>query len=484
GGLSGLSAAWFLAQANRSVQVTVLESSPRLGGWVDTRRLEDGAVLEAGPRTLRPNGIQGSVTLDLVHRLGLEKEVVAVPKSSPAARNRFIKFNGKLDKMPTSLTEALFPPSDHVFRGVLARGALEPFVSRSGLRDESIHDFVSRRFGKHVAENMISALVHGIYAGDSRVLSVKSCFSVLWEAEQKHGSVVRSLVSAAFDKTPEKFPTDISPESLAFIKRIKACSVYAFKNGLQTFTDAIRLDLEKNHPQIQIVSNAKATKLENTPNGIQVTTDSGSSISASHVISSLPSHALSPLLPVSSAIPPILNQTPFVDVAVVNLLFNDPNLLSIEGFGYLVPRTQKSSVIGVIFDSVAVPGQDARPATRLTCMMGGHRFKEVFPDGFSETQCLALAREALRDDLGVRGDPVATRVSLQRQCIPQYTVGHAARMHGVHEALLGEFGGNLSVVGSSYLGVGVNDCVLSSKNVVQRLEEGAWDAGVTGLEKF
>lgn len=94
-------------------------------------------------------------------------------KTHPSARNRFILFNGELNKLPSSLFALLFnaPP---VMKGVLTSIFKEPLVERNTtLKDESIHSFISRRLGVHVAENLVSAMVHGIYAGDIKKLSIK-----------------------------------------------------------------------------------------------------------------------------------------------------------------------------------------------------------------------------------------------------------------------------------------------------------------------
>lgn len=71
GGVSGLSAAHTILSSakNRNVSVTLLESTPRFGGWVNTKTLSDGCVFELGPRTIRPVGIPGRRTLALVNIL-------------------------------------------------------------------------------------------------------------------------------------------------------------------------------------------------------------------------------------------------------------------------------------------------------------------------------------------------------------------------------------------------------------------------------
>jgi oxygen-dependent protoporphyrinogen oxidase len=68
GGISGLSAAWYLSRyAPVTTKITILESSNRFGGWIKSERVGKYKILfEQGPRTLRPNGIGGPVVLDMV----------------------------------------------------------------------------------------------------------------------------------------------------------------------------------------------------------------------------------------------------------------------------------------------------------------------------------------------------------------------------------------------------------------------------------
>lgn len=65
GGIAGLSAALALAKQSPSTTINILEKSHRLGGWINTKKI-DGHLLETGPRTLRPAGVAGLATLDLV----------------------------------------------------------------------------------------------------------------------------------------------------------------------------------------------------------------------------------------------------------------------------------------------------------------------------------------------------------------------------------------------------------------------------------
>lgn len=183
--------------------------------------------------------------------------------------------------------------------------------------------------------------------------------------------------------------------------------------------------------------------------------------------------------------PLVMSRT--VTVMVVNLFFRNPNLLSVHGFGYLMPRSipfeqNPERALGVVFDSDATIGQDAVPGTKLTVMLGGHWWDDwrSFPD---EDEGAQMARNILARHLNITEEPASIHVSLQKDCIPQYTVGHARRMGDASRDLQRQFKGRLRVAGNSYTGVGLNDCVRAARDVVKRLvaADGRFD---TGLESF
>ena len=174
-----------------------------------------------------------------------------------------------------------------------------------------------------------------------------------------------------------------------------------------------------------------------------------------------------------------------VTVMVVNLFFSNISLLPVQGFGYLIPRSisQRSnpdSALGVVFDSESTNGQDSALGTKLTVMFGGHWWNNLadLPD---ERQGAQMAQSLLQRHLGVTDIPKATKVTLQKECIPQYTVGHCERMWNTHHELKRISGGRFRVAGSNYGGVSVNDCVRSAYETARGIL--AEDEG-TGLERF
>lgn len=173
---------------------------------------------------------------------------------------------------------------------------------------------------------------------------------------------------------------------------------------------------------------------------------------------------------------------------MVNLYFREPDLLPETGFGYLIPRTipfnqNPERALGVIFDSDALQGQDDAPGTKVTVMLGGHWWDgwTSYPD---EKDAVIMARSILARHLKISPtvEPEATRVTLQKNCIPQYTVGHFDRMQVANQHLRRYYGGKLTVAGNSYTGVGVKDCIKAAYEVVDDIV--GKSTRPTGLRRF
>jgi oxygen-dependent protoporphyrinogen oxidase len=142
------------------------------------------------------------------------------------------------------------------------REPFKPSNRQAGARDESVDSFLSRRFGETFARIFGSALVHGIYAADSRNLSVRAAFPVLWEAEEKGwGSVVRGLLLLSQRKSDQD--TYDLGRTLELMHQV---SVYSFKDGMQSLTNALetRLLATKN---VDIIRDTTISNLEMLING-------------------------------------------------------------------------------------------------------------------------------------------------------------------------------------------------------------------------
>ena len=168
---------------------------------------------------------------------------------------------------------------------------------------------------------------------------------------------------------------------------------------------------------------------------------------------------------------------------VVNLYYTTPNIVPEPGFGYLIPQSvpfaqNPEFALGVVFDSYGTPDLDGSSGSKLTVMLGGHywdgRRVEDLP---TPEEGRLMAERILERHLKITEKPDKVMATLQRDCIPQYTVGHEQRLKGLHQSIKTRFGRKLSVAGAWIGGVGVNDCVAHGNWAAVMLEQ-----GFTGLE--
>jgi len=463
GGIGGLAASYYLCKSPQVTKVIVLESSSRFGGWLWSTRRSDGAVFEHGPRGIRPAGAVGRNTLNMVDDLGLAGEILPVTYSHVASKNRYLYVNKQLHRMPSGISGLLrtVPPFS---RPLLLSVAMEMLVKRGKEEDESIHSFVSRRLGKELADIAVDSLCRGVFAGDCRKLSVRSCFPVLYNAEQHRGSLILGMLLGA-GPTPVVPPGPLSQRSIE-----ESWAQWSLSRGMESLPESITHFLQQSG-RVQLHREAAVKQISPSASGWTIHLEDGV-ISADHIISALPAQALSSALP--SSCQPLIQQLQdisTVTVAVVNLEY-EGSILPVTGFGHLVPSSEDRGLLGVVYDSVSFP-QHNRPngqTTRVTVMMGGAWFQEVFgvPEEVSEEHLLARATEAVHCHLGFTTVPCWTHVSLQRDCIPQYYQGHFRRVESMR-SFIKKNHLFLSLIGSSYDGVSVNDVIFSGRTAVEEL---------------
>lgn len=402
----------------------------------------------------------------MVEDLGLENDLLPVTYDHVASKNRYLYVKGQLHKMPSGLSGVVktVPPFS---RPLLQSVAMELLVKRGKEEDESVHSFVSRRLGAELADIAIDSLCRGVFAGDCRKLSVRSCFPPLYNAEQHRGSIVLGMLLGSG-------PSPVVPAgSLAQRASRESWAQWSLKRGMGSLPEALQDWLTQNG-QVQVHRNAPLKQLRPSASGWEIQLGEGT-ILADHVIAAVPSTALASALPLPlQPLAEMLRHGTSVTVAVVNLEY-EGSILPVTGFGHLVPSSEDRGVLGVVYDSVPFP-QHNRPTgstTRLTVMMGGAWFQEVFgsPEEVTEECLLATATQAVHSHLGVTTAPIWTCVALQKDCIPQYHLGHRSRVEKMRKYLQ-EKTLPLTLAGSSYDGVSVNDVIFSGRTAAERLVGG------------
>ncbi|XP_013884373.1 protoporphyrinogen oxidase [Austrofundulus limnaeus] len=466
GGIGGLSAAYYLCKSPQLTKVIVLESSGRFGGWLWSSRRSDGAVFEHGPRGIRPAGPVGHNTLNMVEDLGLEGEILPVSYSHESSKNRYLYVRGQLHRMPSGFS-GIFRTVPPFSRPLLFSLAPEILVKKGKEDDESIHSFVSRRLGKELADIAVDSLCRGVFAGDSRKLSLRSCFPPFYKAEQERGSLTLGLLLGSGSTSA------VSPGPLAQRSVKESWAQWSLRRGVESLPESLTEFLQQSG-KVQLHRETAVKHIEASASGWKVHLEDGL-ISADHIISALPAKVLSCVLPDSwQTLIQLLQDVSAVTVAVVNLEY-DGSILPVKGFGHLIPSSEDPGVLGVVYDSVPFPEHN-RPngeTTRLTVMMGGAWFQEVFgaPEAVTAESLLARATEAVSGQLGVTAAPSWSHVALHKDCIPQYYLGHFKRVESMR-SFIRKNNLSLSLIGSSYDGVSVNDVIFSGRTAVQEVLAG------------
>lgn len=411
GGISGLALAYRL---QNQAQVSLVEKEERVGGWIRSTH-EEGFFFESGPRSLRSE--DSRETLQLIEALGLNDQLIEAPKE---AFSRYLLHNGKLEQVPNSLWKMITSPLTRPFLGTFFK---ELFSLRSGDADESVYDFFSRHFSQDFADQFADPLTKGIFAANAKELSLKACFPKMKAMEEQY----RSLILASIFGTRSKGKN----------------ALYTLKGGLEELPKALA---KKLGPVIRLSTQVR--KIECRSDQVELTFDHGIE-TFDYVVSTLPSHAVHPLLP-ESKLKDLLASIAFSTVAVARLGFKK-KVNPYKGFGYLVPSKEQSPILGVVFDSSAFPFHNqTAEETRLSIMMDG--------SGKSPIEVEGIARRCLASDLGVKEDPDFVSTFHADRAIPQYFVGFPELLKKI-EAAQEEFP-RFSLLGTSFYGVSVNQAIL------------------------
>lgn len=435
GGISGLASAWGLQR--RGARVVLLEAASRAGGAIGSAR-EYGCLLESGPNSaLETTPLIGP----LLAELGIAGERI---DTNAAARNRYILRDGKLTVLPLS-PAAFFATRLFSTRAKL-RLFCEPFIGR-GVQDaeESVAEFVRRRLGTEFLDYAINPFVGGVYAGNPATLSVSAAFPRLHELEQQHGSLIRGQLAGARARAR-------NPE-----KSKQSAPMFAFREGMQTLTDAIARRLAHVELATEVMGVVPG-------DGGYVVTASGANglreFRARAVLLATPAHAAAKLVaPFAATAAAALAAVSYPPVAVAFSVYRRSAIAHpLDGFGMLIPECEHRQILGTIFSSMLFENRAPGGLVLLTSFVGGTRQPELAQ--LDEHEIADLVQSELAAILGASASPEFVRVRRWPRAIPQYTLGHAERMRQVAAAER-EFPG-LFFCANYRGGISVGDCIKSA----------------------
>ena len=414
-GITGLTCAYRLQKLG--VKTLVLESGSRIGGVIRSERI-NGYLVEWGPNSLLPT----PHTFGLLEELGLDRELESANPKSP----RYIVLNGKLKAIP------LAPLS---VSGIL-RGLAEPLVRSKSNNDESVAKFFRRRFGPQIHDRLVAPFVTGIFAGNTESLSVGAVFPRVLDIEQQYGSVVWGMLRAK-PKAKSNSPTP------------RRSTISSFPDGMEVLTQRI----------------AETLTIQTQCSGIRI----GKDVQARATVLAVPAYRAAEIL--SEMYPDLAAMLGAIDYAPIVIATTSIPLSSLsrplQGFGFLVPQSERLVILGTIFNSFLFGGRAPEDRLLLTSFLGGMTKPEVYdwPDERIFDTVGAELKRLLKTS--IRPEPVA--IFRHRRAIPQYNIGHRQRVEAIAAGLAKIPG--LFVTGNFLHGVSVPACMEHGDNTAKAVSE-------------
>lgn len=502
-GISGLSLAWFLANARPDIKIKIVEKKDRVGGYMNSVKTNSNTgeqvLFELGPRTLLPGQPGTSVIVGMAKQLNILSELRAVSSKSPTNTKGLI-FNDRLVQLPQTLFEAIQFAFSPLLNGIRFAALKELYVKArpKTVHDETLESFITRRFNKRLSDRLISPVIRGIYAGDVSQLSARSTarFNRLYSLERTQGiSVVGAVFSGILSSLSSyaRLALPVLAQSMTttqfnsdYMEIEQGRSLLLFKDGVETLPRALEADLKQRFAgNVEFIRGAQVQDIALSAGGCRVTTSSphANKIDSSIVISTLAGKDIAQSLnaPGAESAKKLASSIKYSTVGVVNFYFPEIQK-SKDWFGFLVPKTEddiSDDILGVIFDSAVrkaakpvTPGvapDPSPPGTILTVMMGGHLWEnQPLPtEEEIKQRCIKFLAKHLGPEFSTT--KFTSRLTIQKNSIPQYTVGHSETVQKVQNDISEVYNNRLFLSGTSFgRGVGISDAVVDSLTIASR----------------
>jgi oxygen-dependent protoporphyrinogen oxidase len=436
GGISGLAAAYYLQRSG--FDVTLIEKESRVGGLLETR-VVDGCRIEAGPDSFLA---AKPAALDLIRDLGLESEVIA---SNDHQRRTYILRGGRLLPMPEGLV--LMAPTD--------LGALESsdLISPEGrsraaqeihrrpppapLPDRSIGEFTRDHYGSEFVDYLAEPLLTGVFGGDADSLSLRDVLPRFADLEARYGSVTRGLAAERAASSGPLFR--------------------ALQGGFQQLVDALDAALSG----IRRIPGA-ASAVESG----RVTVN-GESLPCDRAVVAVRAWEAAALFRQSAPVlAERLGEIPYSSAVTVGFTYPSEGFPHpLDGFGFLVPKVERRHIVACTWVNRKFDHRAPSDRVLLRAFLGGHRWAS----GASDEEIAAAVREDLSRIMGIAAPPSAVSIARWPQSMPQYEVGHSARVQSIRAAVSQLPGVHLA--GNYFDGIGIPDAIRGAKAICNRIEK-------------
>ena len=442
GGITGLAAAFYLQkemlEKNLPIEITLIESSNRLGGKIQTFS-KDGFTIERGPDSFLERKQSAS---KLIREVGLGDKLI-----NNATGTAYILLKGKLHPIPEGavmgiptklspfITTGLFSPLGK------ARAAADLVLPSGKVEgDQSLGSFFRRRLGDEVVDNLIEPLLSGIYAGDIDRLSLRATFPQFQQVEKKYRSLILGL-----GKTMPKPKTNRVGDSP------KKGMFQTVSTGLESLVDAIEAKLNT-------VTVLKAVKVMSiTGVGPYTLRLSNGEISEfDSLIVTTPHYSIEKLF-IGFDWTPSISEMTSTSVATVAMAFDEEVMKeNINGTGFVVSRKSDYTITACTWTHKKWPHSTPAGKVLLRAYVGRVGDEAIVDQSDDEIKRVVL--DDLNKIMRINVEPDFTLVSRWKNAMPQYNVGHKERI-GEWKKIVANHLPGVFLAGSSFDGLGLPDCI-------------------------
>jgi oxygen-dependent protoporphyrinogen oxidase len=457
GGIAGLSAAFYIRKLMNErqlpVALTVIEKGSRIGGKISTLHKE-GFIIERGPDSLLA---RKSSILELSRHLGMEQEMVG---TNPSAVTGFIYSGGKLHPLPPAL--AMGVPAE--WRPLLATSLLTPLgkartlmeillPKRKETGDESLRDFLMRRFGRQWTETIAEPALAGIYEGSAQGLSLRAIAPRLDEMEQTYRSLILGVRAQRKGAHGE----------LAFDNEH-----FTYKQGLGALVERLCTALSDE----QLLTHNQVVQINKKEGygGYEIRLARGEELHADAIVLAVAPQAAARLLP-NFPYAAFLSQILYVPLVSVSLSYrNGYALYPFTGSGFHVSGKERLTIATCRWTSELWPHTAPKDMGLLKVYIGRSESRD--PQQWSDVELIRRVREDLQATMGIKTEPHFYEINRLTEAMPLYPLGHVEKLHKIRRGLSDKLPG-IELCGAGYDGLGIPDCIrqglVAARNILTHL---------------
>jgi oxygen-dependent protoporphyrinogen oxidase len=460
GGIAGLAAAVHLksgAKAHgKTVDVLLLEKDRRAGGKIITDKVGTLTV-EGGPDSFLPEKIW---TVNLARHLGLESEMLS---TNDQFKGTYLYSRNQLHALPDGvmlMVPTMFWPmakSRLLSWPAKLRMGMEIFIpKRTAPGDESLADFVTRRLGRECLEKIAEPLVAGIHTSNPDNMSVLATFPRFVQMEKKSGSLILGMLSAMKSRPQTGPPPKTDTPKMTFFM--------SFKSGMQTLSDRCVDYIGKE--SIRLGAGVKA--IEPRGKGYAVILENGETIEADHVMLGTASYDSADMIKgFDAALASQLNKIEWSTSATVSIAFRREDVkVPLKGFGFIVPRVEGRRINAATYSSIKWSFRAPDDLILIRGFVGGGHHEELVNE-LDDAGLVRTVLEELDTIVGIKAAAQFAKVYRWIKGMPKYTVGHLDRISLLDRSLATHPA--LHLIGCSYKGIGIGDCVHEAQIAAERI---------------